>query len=114
MMTPAASFAPSFASRFFEQVPTNVIDALPSGVAVVFELSGPEGGRWTVERDDEGRGRIREVAPPRPDCRLKCSTDDFRSLLQGTLDPRDGFLEGRFEVEGDVGLVLALHRCLIA
>jgi len=36
------------------------------------------------------------------------------ALVTGRLDPRKGFMEGRLEVEGDVGLVLNLHRCLVA
>lgn len=99
---------------FFRRLPGGLVDALPEGVCVTFALSGDDGGTWTVERTNGGAGRVLARAPARPDCRLACSVPDFQALLEGTLDPREGFLEGRFDVEGDVGLVLLLHRCLVA
>ncbi len=100
------------AASFFDQVPPCVTDALPEGVAVTFDLTGRGGGTWTVERNDAGATRVVAKPRSRPDCFLRCTTADFQALVSGELDPRDGFMEGRFEVEGDVGLVLALHRCL--
>ena len=100
--------------RFFDRLPTRLVDALPDGVSVTFALTGPDGGSWTVERSHDGVGRVVLDEPARPDCRLQCTVPDFQALLNGDLDPRTGFLEGRLDVEGDVGLVLRLHRCLVA
>ena len=101
-------------SSFFDRLPTRLVDALPVGVCVTFQLSGEQGGTWTVERAESGEGRVLAREPARPDCRLACSAMDFQALIQGSLDPREAFMEGRFEVEGDVGLVLRLHQCLVA
>lgn len=100
------------ARRFFADVDRQVLESLPSGVSVVFHLSGPQGGSWTVQRTDQGDSHVALGAIDRPDCIVRCSCDDFRSLVEGELDPRDGFMSGRLEVEGDVGLVLCLHRGL--
>jgi hypothetical protein len=96
---------------FFHSVPSGSLlaRALPDGVAVTFEIRGQGGGTWTVSREGDG-GEVRPGKVPRPDCRLSCSADDFRALLHGSLDPRGAFLDGRLEVQGDVGLVLRLHR----
>jgi len=101
-------------ATFFSSVPARLVHALPSGVAVTFAVQGPGGGTWTVERTDSGDSRVVADEVQRPDCRLACDVSDFHALLEGELDPRRGFLDGRLEVEGDVGLVLALHRCLVA
>ena len=97
---------------FFANVPARVVQALPTGVSVTFLIEGPGGGAWTLERVEGGSSRVTPRDAERPDCRLACNSLDFQALLEGELDPREGFLEGRLEVEGDVGLVLALHRCL--
>ncbi len=99
--------------HFFNRLPTKLIDALPDGVSITFALSGDEGGTWTVERAD-GKARVLAQDMERPDCRLSCTAPDFQALLSGDLDPRAGFMDGRLDVEGDVGLVLRLHRCLVA
>jgi len=101
--------------QFFRRVPSGLSEALPTGVCVTFDLSA-EGWRrsWTLRRSEDGVGRLVARAPSPCDCRLACTADDFLALVTGRLDPRQGFLEGRLDVEGDVGLVLQLHRCLVA
>jgi hypothetical protein len=100
--------------EFFAAVPEAATPwTLPDGVRVRFELRGEGGGSWTVSRLD-GEWEIQRSADGFPDCLLRCSVPDFRALLRGELDPRQGFLEGRLEVEGDVGLVLRLKRSVRA
>ena len=102
--------------RFFDRLPSRLVDALPDGVSVTFVLTGDasdSSGTWTVKRAD-GKARVVGERVARPDCLLQCASEDFQALLNGDLDPRAGFLEGRLTVEGDVGLVLRLHRCLVS
>lgn len=102
--------------EFFAAVPeADPSWSLPDGVSVTFDLRGEGGGCWTISRD-RGALAIHRTGRPgspdsgAPDCRLRCSVSDFRALLRGELDARQGFLDGRLEVEGDVGLVLRLAR----
>jgi len=96
---------------FFSEVDDGaaLYDALPDGVAVSFDLRGPGGGVWSVDRRGNYPRVIRD-AVERPDCRLSCTVEDFHDLLNGRLSSTRGFMEGRLQVEGDVGLVLRLHR----
>lgn len=98
---------------FFAQVAEGVGPCadLPDGVAVSFDLRGEGGGSWTVRRRGEGFQVLRSQVA-RPDCRLSCTVEDFQALLEGHLGSRRGFLEGRLQVEGDVGLILRLERAL--
>jgi putative sterol carrier protein len=100
----AAATTPSGSAR--------ILDTLPDGVSVTFDLQGEDGGMWTVTRRD-GRLGIGRFADPNADCRLTCTVADFRALIRGDLDPRRGFFERRLAVEGDVGLVLRLHRSVL-
>ena len=98
---------------FFQQVPhgSRMAAVLPDGVAVGFDLLGVGGGCWTVTRDGEST-RVDRALSGRPDCTLRCTVTDFHALLEGSLDPRRGFLDDRLTVQGDVGLVLRLYRIL--
>ena len=86
---------------------------LVDGVCITFELSGEGGGLWTVRRVGDDFEVTRNDAV-RPDCRLRCTVSDFCDLVEGKLNPRDGFLEGRLDVQGDVGLVIRLQRLMVS
>lgn len=107
--------APTPIDDFFAGVRNaELVHALPEGVTVAFDLTGEGGGKWTVSREGDRADVRRTDAGDQPaDCRLRCSTDDFWALLRGQLHPMDGFVSGRFAVEGDVGLVLRLHRSVV-
>jgi putative sterol carrier protein len=97
-------------AEFFAAVPeADVVSVLPDGVSVTFDLRGEGGGLWTVRRSGDHTSVAAEE-DPRADCRLECTVQDFRALIRGELDPRQGFVERRLRVEGDVGLVLRLRR----
>jgi putative sterol carrier protein len=89
-----------------------VADALPDEVAVAFDLQGEGGGVWTIIRHGQDVSVQRSRVDP-IDCKVRCTVADFRALLEGHLDGRAGFLDGRLEVEGDVGLVLRMQQKLI-
>lgn len=84
-----------------------LVGAIPDGAVVVFEIDGT--GTWTIRND---RGAIDVVADRLEpvDCLLACSTEDFRALVEGRLNARRAFLDGRVRIEGDVGLVQRLDE----
>lgn len=93
---------------------SGVYDALPNGVRITFELSGPGGGTWSVCRDGYGDVEVFRDRVRRPDCCLKCSVDDFIELIRGDLNVRQAFLDDRIAVKGDVGLIWRLQKLLVA
>ncbi|MCB9688918.1 MAG: SCP2 sterol-binding domain-containing protein [Alphaproteobacteria bacterium] len=112
-MTPSPS-ARSPLDEFFAAVPeADVLSALPDGARVTFDLLGDDGGLWTVSRNGGSTAIERTNHDAPVDCRLRCTVGDFRALVRGELDPRQGFMERRLEVEGDVGLVLRLQRTVV-
>lgn len=81
---------------------------LPQGVTVLIEVEGD--GAWQLDG-----GMVPAMRSPnrRPkDLVLRCAPQDFARLLQGTLDPRRAFLEGRLTLEGDVGIALRLQAAV--
>ncbi len=94
---------------FFSAVSTDYAlqDVVPDEVAIVFELDGQDGGVWTLSNYAE-RIQVAPYANLGSDCHIRCSVEDFRALVDGRLDGREAFLNGRVHVRGDVGLVLRL------
>ena len=85
--------------------------ALPEDVVVAFHIDGPEGGSWQVERNEHGP-RVLPAGEGPKDCEIRCSTDTFMRIVQGSLGSNRAFLSGRLEISGDVGLALALEQFL--
>lgn len=83
-------------------------ELLPDDVAVGFVVEGEGGGSWVLRRDARAARIIPEPLEG-VDARLRCSVADFEALIKGDLDGREGFLNGRLRIEGDVGLILALQ-----
>jgi hypothetical protein len=96
-------------NEFFAAVSSDYAlqDVVPDEVAIVFELDGQDGGTWTLSKYAE-KVRVAPYANLGSDCHIRCSVDDFRALVDGRLDGRQAFLDGRVYVRGDVGLVLRL------
>lgn len=88
-----------------------VADALPEEVTVGFQISGPGGGDWQVSRTNLGPRLGPLQAGPR-DCTVRCSSAVFMGMVDGSIDPRDAFLDGRLRLVGDIGLALRLKGIL--
>lgn len=93
-----------------ETLRTPLVGALPDGALVAFEIGGA--GTWTIRRDRTAIDVVAERLDP-VDCLLACSTDDFRALVEGRLNARRAFLEGRVRIEGDVGLVQRIDEAFV-
>lgn len=97
---------------FFTSAGAALRRALPEDVSITFDVKGKGGGIWTVSRRGSHVRVVREEAPD-ADCRLTCTVDDFRRLLRGELDGREGFMNGRLAIEGDIGLLLDVQQVLV-
>lgn len=78
----------------------------------VFNLSGKDGGAWTVDfrsgmeiRQGLGKG----------DCEVAVSAEDFVAISTGKMNPQAAFLMGRVGLSGDasklIGLSAFFERC---
>jgi putative sterol carrier protein len=86
---------------------------MPDEVSVTFELEGPDGGVWTLSRLGT-QIRVEPQVSEYADCHLRCSVPDFRALIDGQLDGRAAFMDGRVRIRGDVGLILRLLSAVSA
>ena len=102
-----------FEEQFSVDLRARVRQALPLSVAVAFELDGEPAQVWVVRNDAAGV-RVSREATKRVDCRLRCSEEDLLGIIQGRTDPLRAFLDGRLEVEGDIGLAMKIQKAVVA
>lgn len=101
--------------RFFESLAERLLhlvgQALPPDVTVAFKINGPGGGEWQVAHQGE-QSVVGPLEPGPKDCTVRCSAPVFMDIVQGRLDARDAFLDGRLRLSGDIGLALRLQGIL--
>jgi putative sterol carrier protein len=96
--------------EFFEkQAPAQFNPEKAEGVDVVAQinLTGMEGGSWTVTVKDQ-KLIITEGTNPEATLTLKMSDDDFMSMVNGKLSAEKAFFTGRVQFKGNIAVALKL------
>jgi putative sterol carrier protein len=97
--------------EFFEKIlPERFKPEKAEGVDVVAQLnvSGPEGGNWTVTVKDQ-KMQITEGTAESPNLTLKMSLTDFMDLVNGKLSAEKAFFTGRVQFKGNIAVALKLR-----
>lgn len=103
-MDPRAYFEIELASRL-----EHVEDVLPDGVVVSFDLG--EAGAWQL-RAEGGRTQVEPAGSGPKDCAVRCSPAELHRIVTGAWAATRAYLDGRMQIEGDVGLLLRLRPLL--
>lgn len=74
-----------------------------------FQLTGDNGGTWTVNLKHNPMG-VREGAADTADCTVVMDADAFVKMLNGSISPQMAFLNGQLKVTGNMGLALKLTQ----
>ncbi len=97
--------------EFFEKIlPARFKPEKAAGVDVIAQLnvSGPEGGNWTVTVKDQ-KMQVTEGVHPSPNLTLKMSLTDFMDMINGRLSAERAFFTGRVQFKGDIAVALKLR-----
>ncbi len=78
---------------------------------VVFDLSGDNGGQWTLDLSNA------EAVVTRGSCEeakvtLQMTAGDFEAMIGGELNAQQAFLTGKLKVKGDMGAALKLGQLI--
>jgi putative sterol carrier protein len=104
-MTPAELFA-SLPERFRSE------RAADLRANYAFDLSGDDGGAWTVHVAD-GVLHVTDGADPAADVSLRASADDWMAIVEGRKDPQLAYLTGKLKVTGNLQLALRLREAIL-
>ncbi len=97
--------------EFFEKnLPTRFKPEKAEGVNVIAQIniSGPEGGNWTVTVKDQ-KLQVTEGIHQSPDLTLKMNPADFLDLVNGKLSAERAFFTGRVQFKGNIAVALKLR-----
>ena len=91
----------------FSRTAENLIPEKASDVeaAVAFDLSGPEGGQWTV-KIDHGTATVEEGIADGADATISMDGSDYVDMMTGKLNPMMAFMGGKVKVSGDLNTVM--------
>ncbi len=76
-----------------------------------FNISGPEGGSWSVDCTAPG-GKISPGAAAAARCTVAATDKDFLDIVNGKLNPQMAFMSGKLRIQGDMGLAMKLQQIL--
>ena len=93
-------------------------DIIEGAVKALNERLAGEGIDGAIKFEIEGEGTVRvdengASADDGPaDCTMFASSDTFREIMDGELNPTNAFMSGRLRIEGDMGLAMKLGSLL--
>ncbi len=97
--------------QFFEEVlPARFQPEKAKDVDMVAQLniSGPEGGSWTVTIKNE-KMQVAEGVHPTPTLTLKMTDQDLMDMVNETLSVEKAFFTGRIQFKGNIAQALKLR-----
>ena len=97
--------------EFFEKIlPAKFKPEKAEDVDVIAQLnvSGPEGGNWTITVKDQ-KLTVTEGVHPSPSLTLKMSLQDFLDLVNGKLSAEKAFFTGKVQFKGNIAVALKLR-----
>ncbi|MFZ1401305.1 MAG: SCP2 sterol-binding domain-containing protein [Candidatus Promineifilaceae bacterium] len=98
MTTPADIFAKTAQNLIPEK-------AGSMNAAVAFDLSGENGGQWTVKIDN-GNCTVEEGIVDGADATISMAGSDYVDMMTGKLNPMMAFMGGKVKVSGDLNTVM--------
>jgi putative sterol carrier protein len=100
--TPQEFFEKSLPDRFKPEKAEGI------NVTAQINVSGPEGGSWTVTVKNQ-KMQITEGTHESPDLTLKMGLTDFMDLVNGKLSAERAFFTGRVQFKGNIAVALKLR-----
>ncbi len=92
-----------------EKLEENPDSAKATNAIYVFNLTGDEGGTWTLDfkKDDDF---VSEGESEDAECTVTMSDSDFVDMWQGNLNPAQAFMMNKISIEGNMGLAMKLQN----
>jgi len=78
-------------------------------VTVQVNITGPNGGDWTVTIKNQ-QLKVEEGTHPSPTLKLEMAEADYMDLINGKLSGEKAFLTGKLQFHGNIGLALKLRE----
>lgn len=74
---------------------------------VLFHITGNQGGDWVATIKDQ-KLSVENGVIQDPNVTISSDTQDIFNLVNGKLNPMSAFMQGKVQVQGDMGLAMRL------
>lgn len=77
-----------------------------------FNITGANGGTWTLDATEEAGGKITEGSTGTAKCIVTVSDQEFVNIVTKKTNAQMAFMSGKLKVKGDMALALKLTKVL--
>ena len=94
----------------FKEMPNSLNADAAKGMnsTIQFNLSGDNGGQWSVTIKD-GKAEVTKGTASSPNMTLSMSSSDYVDMTMGKLNGQMAFMSGKLKISGDMGLAMKLQ-----
>ena len=100
-----------FEERIAGQIKADPEKAKSLNAIYQFDISGPNGGTWTVSLKGDNPG-VTEGPAQSPGCTITMADKDFVDLVAGKLQGQTAFMSGKLKIKGDMSLAMKLQQVI--
>lgn len=102
-------------SIFEQELPENLAanpeKATTTNAVFVFNLTGDEGGVWTLDLTKDS-DHVSEGDSDSAQCTVTMAAEDFVDMWEGNLNPVQAFMANKISVAGNMGLAMKLQNII--
>lgn len=100
-----------FEERIGGQIKADPERAKTINAVYQFDISGPNGGTWTVSLKPDNVG-VTAGAAAAAGCTISMTDKDFVDLVTGKLQAQAAFMSGKLKIKGDMSLAMKLQQVI--
>ena len=105
--------AAEFFEKFEQRAAENTDAATQPNAIYQFNITGDGGGEWSLDCTKGKTGDfVSKGTHESPGATITVSSEDWLSMLNGSLNPMQAFMSGKIKIDGDMTLAMSLQQVM--
>ena len=110
-MTPKSFFETTLKSAL-NQDPKCLAQSQVTAQSIAIDVTGPEGGQWTLNFDAQGLCSVGPGLAESAQCKIESNDQTFAGIIDGTTNVAFAYMMRKIKVKGDSGLAIKVGMAL--